>query len=68
MFIFTEDNIINFALFLDILHEHCQIENTEQEIIEAFKAHDKTKTGTVSANEIRQILLNLGEKLTRNEG
>ncbi|CAE1151364.1 CALM [Acanthosepion pharaonis] len=63
----NEDSIINFALFLDILHEHCQTENNEKEIMQAFQAHDKNKTGTVPGNELRQILLNLGERLTRNE-
>lgn len=47
--------------------EHSQVEKPEKEILAAFKAHDMKGTGYVPASDLRHILQNLGEKLTKQE-
>ena len=67
MLCFSEGRI-DFATFLEIMHEHSQKEKCEQEIMAAFKAHDVNRRGTVSAQELCHILTNFGEKLKMQEG
>lgn len=42
-------------------------ENAEEEMREAFKVFDSDGNGMISADELRQIMFNLGEKLTEEE-
>ena len=42
-------------------------ENAEEEMLEAFKVFDSDGNGNISADELRQIMANLGEKLTEEE-
>jgi Ca2+-binding EF-hand superfamily protein len=42
-------------------------ENAEEEMLEAFKVFDSDGDGNISADELRQIMANLGEKLTDEE-
>lgn len=62
------DGKISFADMLEIMHNHSQKENIPQEILRAFRASDKTKSGRISARELRHILLLWGEKLSPKEG
>jgi Ca2+-binding EF-hand superfamily protein len=41
--------------------------NAEEEMLEAFKVFDSDGNGVISADELRQIMNNLGEKLTEEE-
>ncbi len=41
--------------------------DSEEEIREAFKVFDKDGNGFISANELRHVMTNLGEKLTDEE-
>ncbi|ESP02593.1 hypothetical protein LOTGIDRAFT_199614 [Lottia gigantea] len=61
------DGRIEFSSFLDILHEHSKIENCEKELLAGFKAQDSQKQGSISTAEVKNILMNSGEKLSRNE-
>ncbi|KAK6184916.1 hypothetical protein SNE40_007268 [Patella caerulea] len=61
------DGRIEFSSFLDILHDHSKVENCEKELLAGFKAQDMNKQGTVSAAEMKHILMTTGEKLSRNE-
>ena len=67
-FAFAAEGKIDFASFLEAMHEHSQSESPEKEILNAFKAHDAEKRGYVNASEVRHILMNLGERLSRQEG
>ena len=42
-------------------------ENAEEEMLEAFQIFDADGNGNISADELRQIMANLGEKLTEEE-
>nr|CAN81743.1 hypothetical protein VITISV_002603 [Vitis vinifera] len=39
----------------------------EEELKEAFKVFDKDQDGYISANELRNVMFNLGERLTDEE-
>ncbi|CAL9104025.1 unnamed protein product [Musa textilis] len=41
--------------------------NVEEELKEAFKVFDKDQNGYISASELRNVMMNLGEKLTDEE-
>ena len=42
-------------------------DNAEEEMIEAFQVFDTDGNGSITADELRQIFNNLGEKLTDEE-
>jgi calmodulin len=42
-------------------------QDSKSEIIEAFKVFDKDGSGKISAEELRSIMTDLGEKLTDEE-
>ncbi|BFZ24386.1 hypothetical protein BsWGS_27425 [Bradybaena similaris] len=63
----TSSDRIDFASFLNIMHEHSQIEHKQKELKAALVAHDREKRGHVSAAELRHILINIGEKLSSKE-
>ena len=48
------------------MQRRCMLD-TEEELKEAFKVFDKDGSGTISAAELRHVMLNLGEKLTDDE-
>ena len=41
--------------------------DAEEDMREAFNVFDKDGNGFISANELRQVMLSLGEKLTDQE-
>lgn len=47
--------------------EQIEINKYKQEVIDAFKGFDKGNTGFISAAELRNILTNLGEKISEDE-
>ena len=50
------------------MHVHSQKEKCQQEVMDAFKAHDKTRRGVVNGPDLYHILTQYGEKLDRQEG
>ncbi|XP_052786441.1 calmodulin-like protein 4 [Mya arenaria] len=64
---YVKDDRIDFASFLEVMHEHNMKEKAVKEIILAFKAHDTEGRGYVQTNEVKNILANLGEQLTKRE-
>lgn len=61
------DGKIDFASFLNILHEHTKVEKRQSELKAAFLAQDRKKAGTVNAEDMRRILTSMGEKLSNRE-
>ncbi|KAL7081155.1 hypothetical protein ACP275_14G021600 [Erythranthe tilingii] len=58
---------IEFAEFLNLMSRKMKEIDADEELKEAFKVFDKDQNGYISANELRQVLMNLGEKLTDEE-
>ncbi|KAG4120231.1 hypothetical protein ERO13_D11G131101v2 [Gossypium hirsutum] len=69
---FSEANVegngttIDFKDFLNIMASKMK-ENLMDELQEAFKVFDRDEDGFISANELRQVMMNLGERLTMEE-
>lgn len=58
---------LDFNVFLLIIHKHLNRENPVKEIQKAFKLTDPTNRGFIGAKELRRILCNTGERLTKRE-
>ncbi|TYJ21607.1 hypothetical protein E1A91_A08G074100v1 [Gossypium mustelinum] len=52
--------------FVNIMARKMQ-ENEVDELKEAFKVFDRDQDGFISANELRQVMMNMGERLTMEE-
>lgn len=58
---------VDFPKFLEAMHDQSEVEKPQRELLNAFKSHDVEKRGYIQASELRNILMNMGEKLTRQE-
>ncbi|CAF4052927.1 unnamed protein product, partial [Adineta steineri] len=58
---------IDFPDFLTMMARKMKDTDSEEEIREAFRVFDKDGTGFLSADELRHVMTNLGEKLTDEE-
>ncbi|KAH7571911.1 hypothetical protein ACOSP7_014808 [Xanthoceras sorbifolium] len=58
---------IEFGEFLNLMARKMKESEAEEELREAFKVFDKDQDGYISPNELRQVMINLGEKLTDEE-
>lgn len=63
----TGDGQLDFASFLEVMHDHCSVENCQRELQEALEAQDVGKTGFVDATQVYTILTSIGEQLSRTE-
>ncbi|XP_059147425.1 uncharacterized protein LOC131935110 [Physella acuta] len=61
------DGRIDFASFLNIMHDHSLVENKQKELRAALNAQDRGRRGYLNASELRHILTNIGEKLSSKE-
>merc|ERR1712226_537415 len=60
--------LVEFPEFLTMMARKLKDgQDSEEEVIEAFKVFDKEGNGFISAAELRHIVTNLGEKLTDEE-
>merc|ERR1712139_371087 len=58
---------IDFPEFLTLMARKMKDTDTEDEPKEAFRVFDKDSNGYISAEELRHVMTNLGEKLTEDE-
>lgn len=58
---------LSFADFLEIMHQHSMVEKLPKEILDAFRAYDTTRQGTISAKDLRHVLGGWGEKVSPQE-
>ena len=59
---------MSFADFLEVMHLQTRAEELPKEVIEAFRAADTSRTGTIPARQLAHMLLRWGEKLSSKEG
>lgn len=62
--IFVGNGTIDFEEFLTMMARKMKETDTEEEMKEAFKVFDKDGDGFITVSELRQVMANLGEKLT----
>ncbi|GMY05323.1 calmodulin-7 isoform X2 [Fagus crenata] len=58
---------IEFSEFLSLMARKMKDSDSEEQLKEAFRVFDKDQDGFISAIELRNVLTNLGEKLTDDE-
>lgn len=61
------DRKIEFKEFLTFMVRKMKDNETEEELIEAFKVFDRDGNGFITAVELRGVLENLGESLEKSE-
>lgn len=66
-YLLTGNGEIDFEEFLQMMSKKITTCDTEEEIRDAFRVFDKDGNGLISSHELRQIMMNLGEKLTDEE-
>ncbi|XP_011032413.1 PREDICTED: calmodulin-like protein 8 [Populus euphratica] len=58
---------IEFGEFLNLMARKMRENDADEELKEAFKVFDKDQDGYISPNELRHVMINLGEQLTDGE-
>ncbi|XP_034948679.1 calmodulin-like protein 4 [Chelonus insularis] len=58
---------MSFADFLEVMHLQTRAENLPKQVIDAFRAGDNNRSGTISGRHLAHLLLNWGERLTPKE-
>uniref|UniRef100_A0A171AUV7 Calmodulin-like protein 4 n=1 Tax=Triatoma infestans TaxID=30076 RepID=A0A171AUV7_TRIIF len=58
---------MSFPDFLKVMHAHSRVEDLPREVVQAFKAEDTTKKGTIPGSHLRHLLLHWGEQLSSKE-
>lgn len=59
---------MSFADFLEAMHLQTRAETLPKEVIEAFRAADTSRSGTIPARQLAHMLLRWGEQLSSKEG
>eukprot|EP00258_Populus_trichocarpa_P016687 XP_006375914.2 calmodulin-like protein 11 [Populus trichocarpa] len=58
---------IEFGEFWNLMARKIKENDADDELKEAFKVFDKDQDGYISSNELRHVMINLGEQLTDKE-
>jgi calmodulin len=58
---------IDFKEFLGLMARKMRDTDTEEELIEAFKVFDRDSNGLISGQELKHVMISLGEKITDEE-
>lgn len=56
---------IDFPEFLNLMALKMKHKDSAEQLKEAFKVFDKDQNGFISAEELRRVMTNLGEKLSK---
>ena len=60
-------NLITFEKFIDIYEKLINNQDSEDDIINELKKLDKNGTGNITVNDLKSLLANYGEVLTKEE-
>ena len=58
---------INYDEFLTIINQREKDVDEEEEVLKAFKVFDKEGNGLININELKDIMLNMGNNWSENE-
>ena len=58
---------INYEEFISILNRREKDVDNEEELLKAFKVFDKEGNGLININELKHIMLTVGNNLSENE-
>ncbi|XP_052105384.1 calmodulin-beta-like [Mytilus californianus] len=58
---------INFTEFTNMMGKKMENSNPVEDLREAFKIFDKNNDGKIDTNELKKVMVNIGEKLTDEE-
>ncbi len=61
------NGIIDFDEFVMMMNRRNKESDAEEEVINAFRVFDDDCDGVISTSELKQIMTNLGDKLTEDE-
>ena len=62
-----QSNLITFEKFIDIYEKLINNQDSEDDIINELKKLDKNGTGNITVNDLKSLLANYGEVLTKEE-
>ena len=62
-----KSNLINFEKFIDLYEKLINNQDSEEDIINELKKLDKNNNGTITVNDLKNLLANFGEVLTKEE-
>ena len=62
-----QSNLINFEKFIDIYEKLINNQDSEEDIINELKKLDKNGNGTITVNDLRNLLANYGDVLTKED-
>ena len=58
---------LDFQEFVAFMSKHWNERDQEAELREAFRLFDRDNSGYITINELKQVMLNMGEKLNQEE-
>lgn len=61
------EGIVDYETFQILMSRHAKTLETVKELMEAFLVYDREKKGVVSCSDLRQVLQQVGEKLSSEE-
>ena len=63
----NKDGKIDFEEFLSLMTRNSPENQTEDEVINAFRVFDKEGNGLISSAELKHIMMTIGDKMTEEE-